>query len=177
MLDSQYNITLHCECCWNSKNVIERLCSHIHWIGIAEKCQRIWFSENLKNSNFSILQSQSWVICLFDLYPFGLSLLLYMEVVSCGSPIVLFYLYFDLCCLPVSHPQQRPSGHYSSAGCYGATFPAWTGFATECERGSCSCGSEFQLCPLALFLPKTCLKHTLWNGTFILVHFNFHLGQ
>lgn len=37
---------------------------------------------------------------------------------------------FVLPCLPVSHPQQRPSGHYSSAGCHGEMFPAWTGFAT-----------------------------------------------
>lgn len=90
-------------------------------------------------------------------------------------PCMLFYLCFDLCCSPVSHPQQRPSGHYSSAGYHGAMFPAWTGFATERERWSCSCGSEFQLELLALFLPQTGLKHTLWNCSLILVH--FHVGQ
>lgn len=86
---------------------------------------------------------------------------------------LFFCVCFVLCCSPVSHPQQRPSGHYSSAGCHGETFPAWTRIAAECEGWSCSCGSEFQLELLHLF----CSKAVLNAPCRIVSNFNFHPGQ
>lgn len=56
-----------------------------------------------------------------------------------------------LCCLPVSHPQQGPSGHPSSACCHGEMFPAWIGFALWCEDWSCSRRSKLFLSNFGTF--------------------------
>lgn len=50
--------------------------------------------------------------------------------------------YFIVCCSPVSHPQQRPPGHHSSAGCHGETIPARAGVASGREGRSGGCGGE-----------------------------------
>lgn len=82
-----------------------------------------------------------------------------------------FLIFF--CTHPISHPQQRPSGHYSSSGCHGEMFPAWSGLATRCEGRSHSHGSEFKF-NLQYFLD---VIHSLWNCCTILVHLILHLGQ
>ena len=56
------------------------------------------------------------------------------------------------CCLNTSHPQQRPPGHYSSAGYHGEVLPARSDSATQRESGGgsgggeCACVCQFCLC-------------------------------
>lgn len=56
--------------------------------------------------------------------------------------LLLLPMLLLLCRSSVSYPQQRSAGYSSPAGCHGEVFPAWSGFASECEGGSCSGGSE-----------------------------------
>lgn len=83
-----------------------------------------------------------------------------------------FVCVFCSVCSPVSHPQQRPSGHYSSAGCHGEIFPAWSGFATECEGWSCSYGSEFSFS--TFFLSPNCVQRSKVCAQFLV---NFPAGK
>lgn len=88
----------------------------------------------------------------------------------------IFLLFF---CSSISYPQQRPAGESSPAGCHGEAFPASSRFASECEGGSCSCGSEFlpspsyRVCHHGVF--ATCIKYLLILLFFWLFFLN--LGQ
>lgn len=59
-----------------------------------------------------------------------------------AAPLICLFCFSCHSC--VSHPQQRPPGYRSSAGCHGETFSAGTKFAFECEGWSCNSRGEFQ---------------------------------
>lgn len=53
----------------------------------------------------------------------------------CGDTLLVVTA-LTQCLFSISHPQQGPTGHSSSAGFHGEVLPAWPGAAPKCQCGS-----------------------------------------